>query len=135
MKKGHIIGLVVIAIAVTIVITSVGDASSYVNFSEAKEMASFGNEDKIHVVGQLKKDVNGEVAGIEISPNKLSFTFIMVDKDNEEQKVFYNEPIPADFVRSEQVVVVGSYKKDIFLADKILMKCPSKYKETELKTS
>jgi len=135
MKKGHIIGLVVIAIAVTIVITSVGDASSYVNFSEAKQMASFGNEDKIHVVGQLKTDAKGEVTGIEVSPNKLSFTFVMVDEDNNEQKVFYNEPIPADFVRSEQVVVVGSYKKDIFLADKILMKCPSKYNETELKTS
>lgn len=135
MKKGHIIGLVVIAIAVTIVITSVGDASSYVNFSEAKEMASYGNEEKIHVVGQLKKNENGEVVGIEVSPNKLSFTFVMIDEDNNEQQVFYNEPVPADFIRSEQVVVVGSYKNEIFLADKILMKCPSKYKETELKTS
>ncbi len=135
MKKGHVVGLIVIAIAVTIVITSVGDASSYVNFSEAKEMASYGNEEKIHVVGQLKKNGNGEVVGIEVSPNKLSFTFIMIDEDNHEQQVFYNEPIPADFIRSEQVVVIGSYKKDLFLADKILMKCPSKYKETELKTS
>lgn len=135
MKKGHIIGLIVIAVAVTIVITSVGDASSYVNFSEAKEMASYGNEQKIHVVGQLKKDDTGEVVGIEVSPNKLSFTFIMIDEENNEQRVFYNEPVPADFIRSEQVVVVGSYKKEIFLADKILMKCPSKYKETELKTS
>jgi len=135
MKKGHIIGLVVIAVAVTIVITSVGDASSYVNFSEAKEMASYGNEEKIHVVGQLKKDDNGKVVGIEVSPNKLSFTFIMIDEENNEQRVFYNEPVPADFIRSEQVVVIGSYKKEIFLADKILMKCPSKYKETELKTS
>ncbi|MFW5761932.1 MAG: cytochrome c maturation protein CcmE, partial [Cyclobacteriaceae bacterium] len=99
MKKGHVVGLIVIAIAVTIVITSVGDASSYVNFSEAKEMASYGNEEKIHVVGQLKKNGNGEVVGIEVSPNKLSFTFIMIDEDNHEQQVFYNEPIPADFIR------------------------------------
>ena len=134
MKKGHIIGLLVIAIAVVIIISTVGDASSYVTFKQAQEMASYGNEEKIHVIGQLKKDTEGNVVGIEESEDKLSFTFVMIDQDHNEQKVYYNEPMPADFLRSEQVVVVGSYKKDIFLANKILMKCPSKYKETELKT-
>jgi len=30
-------------------------------------------------------------------------------------------------------VVVGSYRKDVFVADKILLKCPSKYQEEEIK--
>jgi len=132
MKKGHIIGIVVIAIAIVIIISGLGDASSYVTFSEARLMANNGNAKKIHVVGALKKDEDGRVVGITESEDKLSFTFLMVDENQQEQKVFYNEPIPTDFIRSEQIVIVGSYQKDLFVADKILLKCPSKYQETEL---
>jgi cytochrome c-type biogenesis protein CcmE len=41
--------------------------------------------------------------------------------------------MPPDFTRSEKVVVVGSYHNDLFVADKILLKCPSKYQENKLK--
>jgi cytochrome c-type biogenesis protein CcmE len=133
MKKSHIFGIIVIAIAVTIIISTAGDASSYVSFSEAKELSERGKKSKIHVVGQLKKSSTGEIIGIEESPDKLSFSFIMVDDNNREEKVFYNEPVPTDFQRSEQVVVVGSFRNETFIADKILMKCPSKYQENEIK--
>ena len=43
--------------------------------------------------------------------------------------MFYNEPMPPDFTRSENVVVVGGYQDDNFVANKILLKCPSKYQE------
>jgi cytochrome c-type biogenesis protein CcmE len=136
MKKGHIIGLGVIAIAIMIIITSIGDASTYENFSTAKTMAMNGNKEAIHVVEGLKKDETGTVKGLDISEDKTSFTFMMVDNDGQEQKVYYNEPVPADFVRAEQVVVIGSYKNEnIFVADKILMKCPSKYQETDVQAA
>ena len=135
MKKGHILGLIVIAIATVMVITSIGDASKYVDFQEARLMADKGNDKKIHVIGTLKKDGQGQVVGIQENEDKLSFTFLMVDENNREQKVYYNEPIPTDFIRSEQVVIVGSYRSDMFVADKILLKCPSKYQETELENS
>lgn len=136
MKKGHIIGLGVIAIAIMIIITSIGDASTYENFSTAKTMAMNGNKEAIHVVGGLKKDETGTVKGLDISDDKTSFTFMMVDNDGQEQQVYYNEPVPADFVRAEQVVVIGSYKNEnIFVADKILMKCPSKYQETDVQAA
>jgi cytochrome c-type biogenesis protein CcmE len=129
MKISHIIGIIVIGIAVLIIISTAGDASTYMDFSEARSLALKGNKSKIHVVGQLKKDNAGEILGIEKSSDMLSFAFVMVDQNEKEQKVIYNEPMPADFMKSEQVVVIGSYKDDIFLADKILMKCPSKYQE------
>ena len=130
MKKSHILALLVIAVAVSIIVSTAGDASSYVSFSEAQEMAEAGKNQKIHVVGQLKKDHSGEIIGIEPSQDLLSFSFIMIDDDGIEQKVYYREPMPADFKRSEQVVVIGSYRQsDLFVADKILMKCPSKYQE------
>ncbi|GAB2626855.1 cytochrome c maturation protein CcmE domain-containing protein [Belliella aquatica] len=136
MKKGHILGLGIIAIAIVIIVSMLGDASTYESFATAKEMKIKGEEKAIHVVGQLKKSEMGEVEGIEVNENKTSFYFMMVDNDGTEQRVFYNEPIPADFHRSEQVVVIGAYKSDeIFLADKILMKCPSKYQETEVSTA
>lgn len=133
MKKSHILGIAVIAIAITIIVSTAGDASTYVTFSEAKELADKGKDEKIHVVGQLKKDTEGNVVGIEKSDDMLSFSFIMVDENQNEQRVFYPEPMPADFMRSEQVVVIGSYQNESFLANKILMKCPSKYQEEEVK--
>lgn len=136
MKKGHIIGLGIIAVAIMIIISSIGDASSYESFSTAKEMANSGDDAPIHVVGQLTKDSMGTVTGLEVSEDKTSFTFTMIDNDGTVQQVYYNEPVPSDFTRSEQVVVIGSYKNEkMFVADKILMKCPSKYQETELKTA
>jgi cytochrome c-type biogenesis protein CcmE len=133
MKKGHLIGLGIIAVAIVIIITSIGDASTYESFQTAKAMKLRGEEKPIHVVGELKKSMTGIVEGIEVNPDKTSFYFVMVDSDGTEQKVFYNEPVPADFARAEQVVVIGAYKTDeLFVADKILMKCPSKYQETEV---
>ncbi|WP_291780891.1 cytochrome c maturation protein CcmE [Cecembia sp.] len=136
MKKGHILGLGIIAVAIIIIVSMIGDASTYESFSTAKAMKMKGEDKPIHVVGELKKNISGTVEGIEVNPNKTSFYFMMVDNDGTEQKVFYNEPVPPDFSRAEQVVVIGSYKnEELFVADKILMKCPSKYQENEISTA
>ncbi len=129
MKKSYVFGIIIIAAAIMMIVSTAGDASSYVSFKDAHDMALKGNDKKIHVVGELKKDNAGNVQGISSSQDRLSFTFVMVDENGVEQEVFYNEPMPADFTRSEQVVVIGSFKKENFVADKILMKCPSKYQE------
>ncbi|HNP17425.1 MAG TPA: cytochrome c maturation protein CcmE [Fulvivirga sp.] len=130
MKRSHIIGIVLIAAAIAIIISTAGDASSYVTFGEAYEMSKNGDSNSIHVVGELPKNENGEVLQIYPSADKLSFRFVMSDEKGKQQEVFYNEPMPSDFKRSEKVVVIGSYQGELFVADKILMKCPSKYQET-----
>src|SRR5882672_4232273 len=132
MKLSHIIAIVVIAAAIAIIIFTAGDASTYVNFDQAYQMASTGNDTQIHVEGELKKDESGHVVGLENSEDKLSFSFILVDDHNKEQKVIYNEPMPPDFLRSEKVVVIGGYQQDHFIAKKILLKCPSKYQDQKL---
>ena len=129
MKKSHILMIIVIAAAIGIIITTAGDASTYVNFDQAYELATAGNKKDIHVVGTLKKDGSGQVIGIEEGADKVSFSFIMLDDKGKEQRVDYNEPVPPDFTRSEKVVVVGSYAGETFKASKILLKCPSKYQE------
>ena len=133
MKKSHIMGIVVIAMAMGIILTTAGDASSYVTFEEAKRRESDGDRSKIHVVGKLKKTESDEVMDITPSKDQLSFTFVMLDENEAEQKVFYPNPIPQDFDRSEQVVVVGFYQKDLFVDYKNLLKCTSKYQGEEIK--
>lgn len=129
MKKSHIFIIVIIAAAIGILITTMGDASSYVSFNEAYRMATGGNKKDVHVVGELKKDNNGKIIGITPGADKVSFSFIMVDENKNEQLVYYNEPMPPDFVRSEKVVVVGGFRNEEFIADKIILKCPSKYQD------
>lgn len=132
MKKTHLIALVVIASAIAIIISTAGDASTYVTFDQAFQMASSGNDNSIHVVGELKKGSDGQIIGIEKSPDNLSFSFILLDEAAKEQTVYYNEPMPPDFTRSEKIVVIGGYYNDRFVASKILLKCPSKYQEQKL---
>ena len=129
MKRSYIIAIILIAVAIGIIISTAGDASTYVTFDEAYAMYQNGSEKSIHVVGELNKDGHGEVTGIYPSSDKLSFRFVMKDENGKNQEVFYNEPMPQDFKRSEKVVVIGSYDGEMFIADKILMKCPSKYQE------
>jgi cytochrome c-type biogenesis protein CcmE len=129
MKKSHILIIIVIAAAIGVIISTAGDASVYVTFDQAIKLSASETKKDIHVVGELKKDVQGNVIGIEDGADKVSFSFLMVDENGKEQKVYYNQPMPADFQRSEKVVVVGSYKNNAFHASKILLKCPSKYQE------
>ena len=129
MKTTHIIGILVIAVAIVLIITTAGDASQYLTFDQARSQALEGNKAQVHVVGQLKKNVMGDVEGITPSPDMLSFKFIMVDENGKEEEVFHPNPMPTDFMKSEQVVVVGGFKNNKFVAEKILLKCPSKYQE------
>lgn len=132
MKKTHIIGIIIVAVAVMIIISTAGDASTYVTFQEAQKMSQDGNNKKIHVVGKLVKDQDGNFVGINPSPDHLSVTFLMADNNNDRETVLYRDPMPPDLLKSDQVVVVGSFKDGSFIADKILLKCPSKYQETKL---
>jgi cytochrome c-type biogenesis protein CcmE len=132
MKTSHILIIIVIAVAIGIIITTAGDASTYVTFEQAQEMALAGKKNNIHVVGVLKKDRQGNIIGMKEGLDKVSCSFILVDDKGKEQQVDFNEPMPTDLVRSEKVVVIGSYEGEKFKATKILLKCPSKYQEKEV---
>ena len=57
----------------------------------------------------------------------------LIDENGKQQKVEYDEPMPQDFTKSEKVVVIGRYEGDVFKATKILLKCPSKYQEQNVR--
>ena len=134
MKISHIIALVVVAIAIGVVISTAGDASTYVTFNEAKALVAEGDNGDVHVVGELVKDRAGNIEMLyqpEVDPNR--FEFNLVDTNRTEMRVVYGNPKPADFERSEKIVIIGNVQGDVFRAKKILMKCPSKYTEKEVK--
>lgn len=134
MKKSHIFGIVIIGLAIMIIMSTAGDASTYVSFGEAIERAQDGDDSKVHVVGRLQKDEKGHIINMQydpmVDPNYFSFT--LIDTNRVEQRVVYFNPKPQDFERSEQVVITGSMQQDVFVADKILLKCPSKYVENDI---
>ena len=133
MKNSSAIAIVFISIVIIIIVSTFGDASTYVTFSKAKDVYESGSISKFHVVGTLNKNDNNKIEGIKNSPDQLSFTFEMIDEDGYKESVFFGEPMPPDFLLSEQVVVIGGYENNTFIADDILLKCPSKYTEENIK--
>ena len=122
MKKTHIIGIIIIALSIGMILSTFSDSSTYASFTEALEAP----QKEFHVVGQLNKDKE-----LEYNPeeNVNRFAFYLVDREGTEKKVIFKGTKPQDFERSEQVVITGKMKEDAFMADKILMKCPSKYND------
>jgi cytochrome c-type biogenesis protein CcmE len=134
MKKSHIFIMAIIAVAAAIILSTTADASVYVGFGEARARAAEGNATKVHVVGKLPRDAQKQPVGLEYDPMKDPnyFAFTLVDSTQVAQRVVYNNPKPQDFDASEQVVITGCIKGDVFMADKILLKCPSKYVKKDL---
>jgi cytochrome c-type biogenesis protein CcmE len=122
MKKSHIIAIIIIAVAIGAILSTVADSSTYASFAMAEENP--GKE--YHVVGKLEKD-----SALVYNPqeNANLFTFYLKDTEGTVKKVLYHGTKPQDFERSEQVVLVGKMKEEGFQANTILMKCPSKYND------
>jgi cytochrome c-type biogenesis protein CcmE len=122
MKKTHILAIIVIAVAIGAIMTTVSDSSTYSNFGEAIENPG----KQYHVVGQLDKE-SELTYDPEVDANL--FAFNMIDNNGDNRRVHFAGSKPQDFERSEQIVLVGKYENETFQASKILMKCPSKYNE------
>jgi cytochrome c-type biogenesis protein CcmE len=127
MKKGSIIGIVVIAIAIAVIISTYSSSSTYGTFKEASASNS-----ELHVVGHLDKQ-----KALFYDPVKDAnyFSFYMKDSKGEERKVVFTGTKPQDFERSEQIVLTGQMDGNEFHASKILMKCPSKYTNDKVETT
>ena len=123
MNRNIIIAFVLIAIGIGVFFSMSKDVSTYASFTIAE------SGERVKIVGMLSKD-----KAMEYDPQNKpnSFSFYMKDTNGHEKKVILNKPKPQDFEMSEQIVVTGELKNDIFEASEILMKCPSKYKDEEI---
>lgn len=124
MKKVHIIAIVIIAVALGVIISTISNSSTYATFNEAKQNPG----STYHVVGKVNKEIPFDY-NPEINAN--IFGFNLIDNNGNEVKVLYNGAKPQDFERSEQIVVIGKMDEGTFNCKQILMKCPSKYNGNE----
>lgn len=124
MKKIHFIALGIMVVAIGLLISASKDMGTYSSFAEARQANK-----KVKVVGQLAKDKE-MYYNPEEDPNY--FSFFVKDMEGEEHQVVLLKAKPQDFELSEQIVLIGKLKDDTFIAEDLLMKCPSKYKEEEI---
>jgi len=122
MKKLHIIGIIIIAVAIGVILTSLKNNNTYADFTEA----AANPDNEYHVVGKLDL---GKPTVYDPTVNTDEFMFYMVDNKGVERKVVLHKNKPQDFERSEQIVLIGKMKGEEFHANEILMKCPSKYND------
>lgn len=123
MNKLYIILLVLLAGFAAVMLVNFGsNASVYTDFKHAMDSGY-----EVHVIGTwVQRESVQYDAGID------QFTFFLQDTTQTTAKVIYNDPMPPNFESADRIVVQGSYHDGAFYADKIHMKCPSKYNTTDL---
>src|SRR4051812_24627491 len=113
MKKLHIVGIIVIAVAIGVIFVSLKNTSTYADFTEA-----LANPDKeFHVVGKLDKN-QPQLYDPKINADEFEFT--LVDNKGVSKQVVLHKSKPHDFEKSEQIVLIGKMKNNSFHANDIL---------------
>lgn len=125
MKKSHVVILVFMVIAIGAVIATLYQADTYATFDEARQQPG----KNFQIIGQLVREMP---ILEEVRQNTLLLTFFLADQQGDTCKVYYPGARPQDFEKSDQVVLIGQYREDIFVANSLLLKCPSKYNPEDL---
>ena len=122
MKKTHIVALVLIAVAIAVLISFMGDVTTYDTIASAKQKEGRF----VNLVAKMDKRHPMEYDPVK-NPNYLTFTAI--DTLGNTIKVVYHNNKPTDMEKSERIVLKGRVQGDHFECKDILLKCPSKYKD------
>lgn len=88
----------------------------YVTFAQAASRSG-----SVQVMGTLDKS--------RISFQEGQLSFYLTDEEGTTRKVVYNGSKPNNLEHADSVVVAGILEGQIFMAQRILVKCPSKYQE------
>lgn len=126
MKTSNIVALVLIAAALAVILSMVGDFSSYETFATAEQKP--GKE--FQIIAKLDTIENKMMYDPIKDPNH--FIFYAKDESGALRKVVFNGTKPQDFERSEKLTMTGAMHNGEFRCNKILMKCPSKYKNDQV---
>jgi cytochrome c-type biogenesis protein CcmE len=125
MKKLHIIILVFIAAAIAVLLSFMGDLSTYETIASAKQKAG----KTVTIIARLD-NTQPMVYDPLRDPNYVSF--YISDTLGNKAKVVYHYEKPYDLEKAERITLKGKMNGDVFeitRKDGILLKCPSKYKD------
>ena len=121
MKKIQIIILVLIAVSIAVLVSFMGNLTTYETIASAKQKE--GRSVKLVV----KLQPNSVEYDAIKNPNYLKFT--AVDTLGNTVNVIYHDAKPTDMEKSERIVLNGKMAGQQFECKSILLKCPSKYKD------
>lgn len=108
--------IIVLAVGVWAVTSFTGSLTSYVSFQEAETRGS-----RVQVMGEILHDqVNYD------AENHL-LAFPIRDDQDQTMMVEYSGTMPGNFDQASHVVCLGRYDGEVFRAEQLLVKCPSKY--------
>jgi|UniRef100_A0A7V1ZI43 cytochrome c-type biogenesis protein CcmE len=94
----------------------------YVSFAQAR-----ASQDAVQVAGKLVQgssyydEANGKLV------------FVLEDTQGDRMKVEFAGTKPGNFEEATQIVAIGRFTNGVFAAEKLLVKCPSKYQGVEEK--
>ena len=112
-----LLALVLLGVAAAFGFTSFKKSMTpYISFTEARRSSAL-------------VQVNGVLASKNYvaRPHEQFLQFDLRDSRGETMKVEYRGVIPGNFDQATSIVAIGRYHDDRFLAEQLLVKCPSKY--------
>ncbi len=119
-KRTAIFISALLMLAASIVFFSDDLFSPYVSFRKAEE-----NPGKFYqIIGKRTKESP-------VIHDESGFSFSLTDSENTTMQAYYSGVKPLNFEHADQVVLIGRFSAETrrFEAQKLLVKCPSKYKK------
>lgn len=119
-KPLHVAGIGIILIA--IVYGAFGFKDSFRSYTTSVHEA-INSGQSVQLAGFLGSQGEYDAAG--------HWTFMLEDENGEQVKVISDDPRPSNFEQAISIVAIGRYEptQNAFMADELLVKCPSKYQE------
>jgi cytochrome c-type biogenesis protein CcmE len=120
MKTKYLIGIPIIVIFIVFGAFSFKKTlTPYVSFEEAKKSGA-----TVQIIGQVV------FPQVKYDTQTYLLTFPITDEHGNRMPVQYGGIKPGNFEQADRVVLIGRYDGGVFLADQLLVKCPSKYQGT-----
>jgi cytochrome c-type biogenesis protein CcmE len=123
-----VLGGIVVAVVIGVLIATSfsGSTSEYLSVAEVKALGSTNQVRDSRVAGEIVPN------SVNYSTRDLHLTFAIQDGTGD-LAISYHGPQPDMLVDAVEAVVVGKYDpgSQVFEAEELLMKCPSKYEEKQ----
>jgi cytochrome c-type biogenesis protein CcmE len=123
MKAKYIIGVTII------VLFMVWGASAF--FSSTVKYVSINEARNSQRTVQVMGKIDFEKVNYNASANRLEFTIYDAEAAEmagaSSMQILYNGVIPGNFDQAKSIVCKGKSDGNVFVADQLLVKCPSKY--------
>jgi cytochrome c-type biogenesis protein CcmE len=123
MKKAYLAGAVILLGFLALGLSTFSKSMTpYVTFQEAASSSR-----TVQVMGGLEKGTS------RYDTKTKTLHFNLVDTATKQVlPVTYTDVKPANFEDAVSIVAIGRYKDGVFAAEKLLVKCPSKYQGEEV---